>query len=137
MFTLQFSGAEGGSVGASQEIVEIMAPGTPMVRVTGEEPASPLAGACRQTTEPVLPLGFLSPGERGVIVSVQSGRHSCGSGCPRKQAFYRFEEMGLHRGKAIEVLNNCGCGLILIKVDETRIALGRGAAMKIMVRRLH
>jgi ferrous iron transport protein A len=136
VFILQFNGADGGSVSASQEIVEIMAPGSPMVRVAGEEPAIPLAGAYCQNTEPVLPLGFLLPGEKAVMVSVQSGRHSCGSGCPGKQALYRFEEMGLRRGKSIQVLNNSGCGLILIKVDETRIALGRGAAMKIMVRRL-
>ncbi len=84
----------------------------------------------------MLPLGLLSPLEKAVIVVVRSGKHSCGSACPQEQALSRLEELGLRQGKTIEVLNNHGCGLMLIKVDESRIALGRGAAMKVMVRRV-
>jgi ferrous iron transport protein A len=42
--------------------------------------------------------------------------------------------MGLRVGKTIEMLTN-GSGPILLRVDESRIAMGRGLAMKIMVRR--
>jgi len=43
--------------------------------------------------------------------------------------------MGLRTGKTVEMLNNEGRGAILVKIDETRIAIGRGMAMKVMVRR--
>jgi ferrous iron transport protein A len=43
--------------------------------------------------------------------------------------------MGLRAGKTIEMLNNKGGGALLVKIDETRIAIGRGMAMKVMVRR--
>jgi len=44
------------------------------------------------------------------------------------------EDMGLRIGKTVEILNNGG-GPVLIRVDESRIAVARGIAMKIMVRR--
>jgi ferrous iron transport protein A len=41
--------------------------------------------------------------------------------------------MGLRVGKTVEMLNNAG-GPVLLRVDESRIAIARGLAMKIMVR---
>lgn len=43
--------------------------------------------------------------------------------------------MGIRIGKSIEMLTNEGRGPLLLKVDESRIAVGRGMAMKILVRR--
>lgn len=43
--------------------------------------------------------------------------------------------MGLRPGKMVEMIKNNGTGPIVLKVDECRIAMGRGAAMKIYVRR--
>ena len=43
--------------------------------------------------------------------------------------------MGLRPGKTVQMVTNSGAGPIVIRVDECRIALGRGAAMKIYVRR--
>lgn len=45
----------------------------------------------------------------------------------------RLESMGLRNGKKIEMLTNQGVGPLLLKVDESRIALGRGLAAKVMV----
>ncbi|MBE0599593.1 MAG: ferrous iron transport protein A, partial [Desulfuromonadales bacterium] len=42
--------------------------------------------------------------------------------------------MGLRVGKMVEMLNN-GSGPILLRIDESRIALARALAMKIMVRK--
>jgi ferrous iron transport protein A len=42
--------------------------------------------------------------------------------------------MGLRVGKRVEMLRN-GAGPVLVKVDESRIAVGRGVAMRITVRR--
>ncbi|MEO5361259.1 MAG: ferrous iron transport protein A [Nitrospirota bacterium] len=47
----------------------------------------------------------------------------------------RIQELGIRAGKVVEMLNNKGRGPILFKVDDSRIALGRGLAMKIIVRK--
>ncbi len=73
----------------------------------------------------MVPLGLLRLGDRAEVVKIISGKHPCG----------RIEEMGFRVGKTVEMLNNGGQGPFLIKVDESRLALGRGLAMKIIVRR--
>ncbi len=73
----------------------------------------------------MLPLGLLNSGEKAEVVAHTSGHASS-----------RIEDMGLRTGKAIEILNNEGRGPLLIKLDESRIAICRGMAMKIMVRRI-
>lgn len=74
----------------------------------------------------MFPLGLLSPGEQAEIVSIREN--------PESKGECRVEEMGLRVGKTIEMLTN-GSGPILLRVDESRIALARGLAMKIMVER--
>ena len=84
----------------------------------------------------MIPLGLLSPGENGEIQairinkkavsghgSLETGNHDC-----------RVEDMGLRVGKIVEMLTNCG-GPVLVRGDESRIAIDRGLAMKIMIRR--
>jgi len=79
------------------------------------------------------PLGLLSKGEQAEIVEIK-GQKGCAHGSSKNQLCHA-EDMGLRVGKMIEMLNNEGRGPILLKVDESRIAIGRGMAMKIMVRR--
>ncbi len=80
------------------------------------------------------PLGLLTKGERGKILEI------CGDKCipdaRRNSQLCYIEDIGLRAGKMVEMLNNEGKGSILIRVDESRIALDRGMAMKIMVRRI-
>ena len=59
--------------------------------------------------------------------------HCRGKG--REGSAVRLEDMGIRPGKEVEMLNNRGGGALLVKVDDSRIAVGRGMAMKIMVRR--
>ncbi|OGT97982.1 MAG: iron transporter FeoA [Geobacteraceae bacterium GWC2_48_7] len=84
----------------------------------------------------MIPLGLLCSGEQGEILAIRINKQrpsdqSCSvqakSGC-------RVEEMGLRVGKFVEMLINGG-GLVLVMVDESRIAVDRVIAMKIMVRR--
>ena len=70
----------------------------------------------------VMPLGLLAGGEGAEIVGLGGGALDA-----------RAEDMGLRAGKRIQVLANAG-GPVLVKVDETRIALARGLAMRITVR---
>jgi len=43
--------------------------------------------------------------------------------------------MGLIQGKRVEMVNNSGNRPVVLRLEETCIALGRGMAMKIYVRR--
>ncbi len=75
---------------------------------------------------PAMPLGLLGDGESAEIVGVvAAARGGCES---------RAEEMGLRVGKRVVMLSN-GAGPVLVKVDESRIAVDRGVAMKITVTR--
>ena len=81
----------------------------------------------------MMPLGLLGPGEQGEIVAMRShNKASCCGGCGGEHG--RVEDMGLRIGKLVEMLTNGG-GPVLVRVDESRIAVDRGMAMKIMVRR--
>jgi ferrous iron transport protein A len=80
------------------------------------------------------PLGLLSIGERGEIIEIHGGGPSPAAG--KSRLLCHVEEIGLRAGKVIEILKNEGNGPLLIKVDESRIAIGRGIAMKIIVRRV-
>jgi ferrous iron transport protein A len=82
--------------------------------------------------ETMMPLGLLGPGEQGEITALKARKPSCCCGCAGEEG--RIEEMGLRIGKMVEMLNNGG-GPLLLRVDESRIAIARGLAMKIMVRR--
>jgi ferrous iron transport protein A len=75
----------------------------------------------------MMPLGLLSTGGKAEIVTIrEAGAGDCVCDC-------RVEDMGLRVGKTVEMLNN-GSGPVLLRVDESRIAIARGLAMKIMVR---
>ena len=78
-------------------------------------------------TTDTLPLGLLGAGEQGRIVA---GRDN-----PGRAGACRPEDLGLRDGKTVEVLANSGCGPLLLRIDESRLALGRGLAMQILVRR--
>lgn len=78
------------------------------------------------TTE-AFPLGLLGAGEQALIMS--------GQGTFQRACECRTEDMGLRAGKLVEMLANSGGGPLLIKVDESRLAIGRRMAMKILVRR--
>ena len=85
-------------------------------------------------------LELLIPGERGEIVEI-SHCGGCGGGCHshgshnhnHKDTATRAEKMGLRIGNMIEVLKNDG-NLLLILVDEARIAIDRKIARAIRVR---
>jgi ferrous iron transport protein A len=94
------------------------------------------------------PLGFLSPGESGEIMEVRIHGHrgycrchndgrecECGMESGREKEGARMDDIGFRIGKTVEMLRS-GDGPVLVKIDESRIAIARGMAMKILVRRL-
>lgn len=93
----------------------------------------------------MMTLGLVSSGERCEIVEIRhcgdyggdchDDKHKPGHAQGGKQhSTTRAEEMGLRAGKRVEMLKNDG-NLLLLLVDDARIAIDRRMAMKIMVRR--
>jgi ferrous iron transport protein A len=89
----------------------------------------------------MVPLGLLECGESGEVVEIRGGKGPRETSCPvrggtENVCFGRVADLGFRPGKNVEMLSNEGRGPVLVKVGESRIAMGRGAAMKIMVRRV-
>lgn len=75
----------------------------------------------------MIPLALVESGEKVEIIDfVKKGT----------SIFNHLRNIGIFAGKIVEVVSNQGHGPLLLRIDEARIAIGRGMAMKIMVRRL-
>lgn len=70
-----------------------------------------------------IPLAMLPEGTPAIIVGLTAGR-----GLAR-----RLAELGFCIGTEIQVLKSRAPGPVLIGIKDSRIALGRGTAMKILV----
>jgi ferrous iron transport protein A len=70
-------------------------------------------------------MALLATGEVGEIVAVGGG--------PAEAGASRAEDLGLRVGRRVEMLTN-DAGPVLVKLDESRIAVDRGVAMRIRVR---
>ncbi len=79
----------------------------------------------RMTCNGDLPLSMVGPGQRVKLVEIAAG-------CKLRR---RLIELGLTAGVELEVLQDEG-GPLLLAVYDTRLALGRGMAHKIIVRSL-
>jgi len=70
-------------------------------------------------------LSAMRPGERGIVVELAGGRGLLG----------RMTSLGFTPGAEVTVLQNFGRGPLIAQVRGARIALGRGEAGRIRVRR--
>ncbi len=73
-----------------------------------------------------VPLAMVASGETVVVTEVVAGRGLQG----------RLAGMGLIPGVRIKVLNSQASGPVLIDLRGSRVALGRGIALKIAVKRV-
>lgn len=71
-------------------------------------------------------LAELEPGVQAIVREVGGGRAFAG----------RLASMGLVVGSRLEVLQNSPHGPMLIRVRDTRIALGRGEAAKVLAEKV-
>ena len=83
-----------------------------------------LCADCLKERVLLMPLTYAEEGERGIIEEFMGG-----SG-----AQLRLATMGLRSGDEVEVITNRGEGQLVIAVNATRLALGRGIAKKIMIK---
>jgi len=73
----------------------------------------------------VVPLSALGPGERGVVVELAGGRGMLS----------RMASLGFTPGAEVTVVQNFHHGPLIALVRDARIALGRGEAGRLYVRR--
>ena len=71
-------------------------------------------------------LEHLSVGATAVVRELDGGNEFSG----------RLAAMGLVLGAALQVMQNSGKGPMLVRVRDTRLALGRGEAQRILVERV-
>lgn len=77
------------------------------------------------SAERVTRVSNLAPGEVGIVVDLSGGREVAG----------RLAALGLAPGSEVTVIQNFGRGPLIVLARSTRIALGRGEAIKVHVRR--
>ena len=77
------------------------------------------------TKNDIVPLSALQAGEQGVMVKLTGGRGMLS----------RMASLGFTPGAEVTIMQNFGRGPIIARVRDARIALGRGEASKIHVRR--
>lgn len=73
-----------------------------------------------------MPLGFLETGKNATICKVMG---ACGLRT-------KLNEMGFALGTTVQTVRNDGAGPVVISVMDSRIALGRGMAQKILVQEI-
>jgi Fe2+ transport system protein FeoA len=72
-----------------------------------------------------VPLSALHTGEQGIVATMAGG----------KGLLCRMTSLGFTPGAEVTVVQNYGRGPLIARVRDVRIALGRGEAGKIYVRR--
>jgi ferrous iron transport protein A len=70
-----------------------------------------------------MPLIMLPEGAQASVVEVHGGRGLC----------RRLAEMGFNVGDKVRMIKNHRPGPVVVEVKDSRVALGRGVTMKIMV----
>ena len=70
-----------------------------------------------------LPLALVPPGTEGKIVEIRGGRG----------LVKRLSDLGFTQGTKVRVVHTHNPGPVLVEVKDSRIALGRGVSMKIIV----
>lgn len=71
----------------------------------------------------MIPLAMVSPGEEVRLVTIYGGQRV------RK----RLADLGLNLGMTVRVLQDNGHGPLILAVKDSRLAVGRGVALKILV----
>jgi len=69
------------------------------------------------------PLIMLSEGAQATLVEVQGGRELC----------RRLAEMGFNAGDKVRMIKKHRLGPVIVEVKDSRVVLGRGVTMKIIV----
>jgi Fur family ferric uptake transcriptional regulator len=83
-----------------------------------------LCSGCLEARVRLMPLSAAQVGERTIVQEFTGGAG----------AQMRLAALGMRKGDEVEVITNAGEGQIVVAVNATRLALGRGIAQKIKVK---
>ncbi len=83
-----------------------------------------LCSDCLKERVRLMPLSLAQEGESGIVQEFLGGTG----------AQLRLATLGLKKGDEVEVITNSGEGQLVVAVNATRLAMGRGMARKIMVK---
>jgi len=117
--------------GVTVEMAAVKPDGDTVLRIGGRDrpvPAEVASGISviphvpQDATQPV-PLADLTPGEAGEIYRLTAGRTFVS----------RCLALGFTPGTRVTMVQNPGSGPLIVLVRDTRVALGRGEALKILV----
>jgi len=67
----------------------------------------------------------LKTGEKGIVLRIEGGRGAC----------KRLNELGIIPGTVVKLVNKIQYGPVMIKVKGSKLALGRGLAAKVFVKK--
>ncbi|MFW6457740.1 MAG: FeoA family protein [Planctomycetota bacterium] len=76
-----------------------------------------------QRTQEVIPLIMLPASEDAQVVEVRGG----------KGMSQRLSSMGIYPGQTVSLINSNPAGPVIVKIQGTRVAIGRGMAHRVMV----
>jgi ferrous iron transport protein A len=76
-------------------------------------------------TAPEVPLAALAAGEQGAVIELFGGGGFVG----------RMAALGFTPGSLVRMVRNSGHGPLIVEVVDTQVALGRGEARHVIVRR--
>ena len=80
----------------------------------------------RADRSPIISLDALQPHQRGIVIELAGGRG----------LLSRMASLGFTPGVEVVMVQNFGHGPLIVLVRGTRVALGRGEASKIRVRKM-
>jgi Fur family ferric uptake transcriptional regulator len=83
-----------------------------------------LCSDCLKERVDLIPMSHAQEGERGIIEEFMGGAG----------AQLRLATLGIRKGDHIEIITNNGRGQLVVAVDTTRLAMGRGVANKILMK---
>jgi Fur family ferric uptake transcriptional regulator len=83
-----------------------------------------LCADCMKERVDLIPMSHAQEGERGIVEEFMGGTG----------AQLRLATLGLRRGDYVEIITNNGQGQLVVAVDTTRLAMGRGVAKKILMK---
>lgn len=85
----------------------------------------------------MMSLAEMTQGMTGKIASIQNHHHGQQIDENHHHGAIRLKEMGFYEGQPITVVQNRGKGPLVIKLQDSKILLGRGLAKKILIRNNH
>lgn len=90
---------------------------------------------CERAASDCTYLSDLQPGEYAQVIGFEAGGNRCINDECGSCAVSKLECMGLHIGAEIEIITNSGKGPVVFRVEDSRLALGRGISSKIIIKK--